>query len=335
LLDRLVHLADRPVSAVKINYEGVASTAEFLARTAGALRGHDSFGGRVRTRVRAFLDEAAVEVGPVRLAAGLKDRDAGALVSDILLRVDDALSGDECLVLALDEVPLAVRAIGQHQSQAEAVRLLHTLRGLRSAAPRLRWIVTGSVGFHHVLRELGTTTGAINDLTSLALGPLEPEWASALAEALLHGIGCDPSQELLAALVHHSGGIPYLVHQLTATIQQTEGAPTATAVASAWEAFVDDRDASRAVLHFLTRIGTEYYRDTADVAGNVLDRIAREGPVVFEALVADEMATLTRDEALLLADNLVDDHYLVEDIAGFRWRYDVLQRIWVRNRRLT
>ena len=337
LLDRLIHLVDHPLTAVKINYEGVVSTEEFLARTAVALRGHDSFGGRVGKRVRAFLDDSAVEVGPLKLAAGFRDRDPVDLLSDMLSRVDGGLEDEESLILALDEVPLAIQSIAAHDSPAEAVRLLQILRRLRSETRHLRWIVTGSIGFHHVLREVGTTTGAINDLSALTLGPLEKDSAAHLAAALMYGIGHDPDDAVVAALVEHSGGIPYLLHQLATMIQQSTGTspPDVETVARAWSDFVDDRDASRAVLHFLTRIGTDFYRDTAETAAAVLDRIATGGPVTFDELLRAELTGLSRDGALLLADSLVDDHYLAEDATGFHWRYEVLRRIWIRHRRLS
>ena len=61
-------------------------------------------------------------------------------------------NGDEELHIASKEGPDA------------ANHLLQTLRSLRRQGSRLRWIVCGSVGFHHVLRQCNATEGVVNDV---------------------------------------------------------------------------------------------------------------------------------------------------------------------------
>jgi len=89
----------------------------------------------------------------------------------------------------MDEVPVAIGNIARNEGANEANLLLQTLRALRRRGSRLRWIVCGSVGFHHVLRHCGATQGVLNDLVNLPLGPLEPRDATELAQRLFLGIG--------------------------------------------------------------------------------------------------------------------------------------------------
>jgi hypothetical protein len=98
---------------------------------------------------------------------------------------------------------------------AEANALLQILRKARSRpGSQLRWVITGSIGFHHVLRKAGSTEGAINDLEMLPCGPLDRDGATELSEALLRGISKPVTADVTDALVTISGAIPFLIQHL-------------------------------------------------------------------------------------------------------------------------
>ena len=182
----------------------------------------------------------------------------------------------------------------------------------------------GSVGFHHVLRQCGATEGVINDLVNLPLGPLEPADASELAQRLLLGIERGSDEQAVAALVEHSGAIPYLVHALAHRLHDTgRGSVSVDDVAAAFGDFMDDRDDSRAVTHLLTRLAP-FYGDRVMAAEEILDRVAVAGSATTTEIGADGR----------LLDDLVDDHYLIERGGVLSWRYDVLRRIWMHRQRL-
>jgi hypothetical protein len=338
LLDRLVFLTDDPWTAAKINYEGVTSVDGFLRRTMESLRHHQGFGHRALDAMRAFVENVEIEAGPLKLATTFNARPRYELFETIVGRVDDQLHGDECLILAFDEVPLAIENIVKHESPAAADALLQALRRLRQRSDsRIRWIVTGSVGFHHVLRLAGTTEGAINDFENVLCGPLDDGWARELAAALLRGIEVDFDEEAVEALVETSGGIAYLVHHLAHTLRGLNAPCTSMSVRDAWEAFLHDRDHSRAVTHFLTRI-PDYYRDDTVLANRLLDMTALEPQALsFTDLLAFAFSTPTEadiETGRRVVDLLVDDHYLRDGAAGLEWRYPVLREIWAVRRRL-
>ena len=194
----------------------------------------------------------------------------------------------------------------------------------RRQGSKLRWIVSGSVGFHHILRKCDATEGAINDLVNLPLGPLPTPEATELAERLLLGIERAPQPGTIAALVAETDGIPFLIHALAHGLADAGSGPVSRDdVVRAFENYVEARDESRAVTHLLTRLDP-LYGDTTPTAEDILDAVALGGEV--------ESSAFAYARPVLL--NLIDDHYLVERGRRLSWRYDALRRIWVHRRGL-
>ena len=183
-----------------------------------------------------------------------------------------------------------------------------------------------------------TTEGAINDLESVPCGPLDAASSRLLIGMLLRGIDADFDERTVEAMVERSGGIPYLMHHLANTLRNMGSPCTPASVAAAWETFVHDRDQSRGVIHFLTRI-SRYYADDAALADRLLDMTAiAPEPLPFDSLVEafppDAQGDIPRARVLQVVDNLVDDHYLRDTAAGVEWRYPVVRRIWRVRRKL-
>lgn len=311
------------MTAVKIDYEGVPSCEEFLLRTVAALGVHRSLPSRAAAKLNALFDGVEVE-GPVKVKVGVSTRTPTDLLSEAIRSVDDHLGEGNLLVIAMDEVPLAIANIARKEGPGAANQLLQTLRALRRRESRLRWIVCGSVGFHHVLRQCNATEGVLNDLVNLPLGPLEPADARELSARLLLGIERAADEGAVEALVEQSGRIPFLIHALAHGLHEAGlGRVSVNDVAAAFIDFMDDRDESRAVTHLLTRLDP-FYGERADAAKHVLDRAAIDGPLDIVDLEADGD----------ILDALIDDHYLIGHERTVQWRYDVLRRIWVHRRRL-
>lgn len=314
------------LAAVKIDYEGVRTSDEFLLRTVTVLGAYRSLPRQASAKLKALFDGVGVEApGLIKVNVGVSTRTATDLLAETVRSVDDHLGPDDAvLVIAMDEVPLAIGNIAGNEGPEAANQLLQALRGLRRRGSRLRWIVCGSIGFHHVLRRCGATEGVLNDLVNLPLGPLEPADATQLAQRLFLGIGRPADEAAVDALVDRSGRIPYLIHALAHRLHDAgTGSVTAADVGQAFAGFMDDRDGSRAVTHLLTRLDP-LYGARARAAERILDRVAMD--------VSLDTAGLEANGNLL--DDLVDDHYLVERDRRMSWRYDVLRQIWVHRRRL-
>ena len=314
------------LEAVKIDYEGVRTSEELLVRTVAALGTYRSLPRQASAKLKALFDGVGVEApGLIKVNVGVSTRTPTDLLRETVRSVDDHLDADDALlVIAMDEVPLAIGNIAGNEGPEAANQLLQALRGLRRRGSRLRWIVCGSIGFHHVLRRCGATEGVLNDLVNLPLGPLEPPEATELAQRLLLGIGRSADADAVEALVQHSGRIPFLVHALAHRLHDAgTGLVSAGDVRDAFVDFMDDRDDSRAVTHLLTRLDP-LYGGRARAAEKILDRVARD--------VSLDTAELQAEGELL--DALIDDHYLIERARTVSWRYDVLRQIWAHRRRL-
>ncbi len=311
-------------AALKMDFEGIQTSEEFLLRAVRGLHGHQGLPRRARAKLASLFDGIEVAAASITIKKGVSTRAATDLLSDTVDAVDEHLEPGELLVIAMDEVPIAVGNIAETEGAAAAHNLLQTLRALRRRDSALRWIVCGSVGFHHILRRCGATEGVVNDLVNLPLGPLEPPEAAELAERLFLGIDREAGAAAVTSLVEHSGRIPFLIHALAQRLHDAGTGPVSAGdVAEAFVAFMDDRDDSRAVTHLLTRLDPLYGAET-DSAKSLLDRVAVDGALPVQHLGRNSQ----------LIDDLIDDHYLIESRGTVGWRYDVLRRIWMHRRRL-
>ena len=274
-----------------------------------------------------IFDNVDIELsGPITIKTYHRQTSPHRLLADALKTLDEDTSGVVPLVM-MDEVPLAIDNIARREGSGAASELLQTLRALRQMTTRVRWIVTGSVGFHHVLRRAGTTQGALNDLESLPLGPLPDEEVGELAYRLLLGIGQIPSDAIVEALIEVSGGIPFVLHKVAGTLDQRYRRVIGPSeVRECFEDFIDDPDEFRWFEHYLTRVGP-YYGERASLAERVLRATLSETNdwIPVDILPSDDGV----DEIL---EDLAKDHYLGRRGRSVRWRYPTLQYIWARKK---
>jgi hypothetical protein len=248
--------------------------------------------------------------------------------------VRTGLADDELVVVACDEVPMAIENIAANEGDAAARTLLQTMRALRSTRSRLRWLITGSIGFHHVTRLIGSSQADYADLRTVQMGPLDQAGSLHLARCLLRGIGADDAGGAAEAMADASGGIPYLIHSVAHGLRAN--APVSRAdVRKCFDDFVRDRSQSHPLTHLLTRLD-RYYGNHAALARRVLTTLATAGePLSFVELTRRLRPKASEEQdALDVVDMLDDDHYVQTAAGGIAWRYDVLRRIWlIRTRR--
>lgn len=296
-------LPQRAVRALKRLMAGTTTTA--------------AFEGLSFTLAPAYRDDpvAALQVALGEVSLALRER-------------------GERLLLACDEVPDMLLAIAENEGPAAATNVLAFLRRFRDAEAdtSVRWLVTGSVGMHHVLKRIGAGDDLVNDLDNFYLGPIDAAWSEWLATSLLLGadLAYDPGTP--AELARITSGIPYLVHLIVAYARD-DPAITLLAVGyvdTVFERAVTDHDASHQSTHLLTRLAPYYGSDTP-AAEWILDRTAKAPAARSQLQTAAQTARFPLPDAGLrdLLVLLVLDHYLTKDAAGvYSWRYPPLQRIW-------
>ena len=310
-----------------LDYEGVSTVENFLIRTGEELVKNEALPEKGIRSLKKIFGNVDIELsGPITIKTYHRQTSPHRLLADALKTLDEDTSGAVPLVM-MDEVPLAIDNIARSEGSGAASELLQTLRALRQMTTRVRWIVTGSVGFHHVLRRAGTTQGALNDLESLPLGPLPDDEAGELARRLLLGIGQIPSDAVVEALIEVSGGIPFVLHKVAGMLDQRHRRIIGPAkVRECFENFIDDPDEFGWFEHYLTRVGP-HYGERAILAERVLQATLSETNdwISTDILPSDDGV----DEIL---EDLTKDHYLERRGRSVRWRYPALQYIWARKK---
>lgn len=310
-----------------IDYEGVFTVNDFLIRTADTLVKGGKLPSRAFQKLKTIFDNCDIEISsPITIKSYHRQTSPHVLLTDILSTLDGE-ENDVIPLVMMDEVPMAVNNIAEREGSGAAEEILQTLRALRQKTTRVRWIVTGSVGFHHVLRKTNMTQGVLNDLESLPLGPLPRDEADELARRLLLGVGQEPLDDVVNELVAVSGGIPFLLHKLVGALaQRCYTAFSPSDVRECFENFIDDPDEFRWFEHYLTRV-TPHYGERAQVA----DQILRQTLSQTNEWIPVDSLTQGEDFSDVLED-LVKDHYLERRGRSVRWRYPALQYIWARKK---
>lgn len=325
-------------TCVRQSFQGVNTVEDMAARALSGIARHQRLSRRVRQRASRFLVSTALSVTVEDVSFELKPSFVGdpiATLEAALVDVASALHGER-LLLAWDEVPDMVLDIIENQGLAAAGTLLEVLRRLREspAGSSVRWLLTGSVGFHHALRSLPRGDSLVNDLDNLQLGPLSERWAAWLAESLLLGAGVEADQGAIADLAEVSGGIPYLVHLVAKECRDRKLRTVSGGdIEPLFDSAMNDLDQSQQATHFLSRLDTYYGTRTA-AAQWVLDFIA-ERPCTRQEIQAAAKRARTAipqaDDLRELLDWLCLDHYLVKHVGPevrYEWRYPPLARVW-------
>ena len=342
--------------AVFVDYQGVNSIEEFLTKTARELSNMKSLPNKFSDRLPVFFEniDASLSLGPLTLKETVRasGKTPIEVMEEILTLLDHDLGNENkktMLVIIMDEVSDAVLSIAEHKGESEAKNLLKRLRHLRSNTNNIRWIIAGSIGFHHVQTIIKASSDVINDLSNLRFGPLTKHDAELLAKRLALGINRPISDEALESVVTLTDAFPSLIQKLFGMMRyESDGSSAAERPIEASEVeqklsdFIDDRDQSQDVTHYVTRID-QYYGNNTDIAQKILDYLAQSTEQVsFEDIRATAEKALgskfENNQLVAAYNNLLDDHYLVEQradsIITVTWKYPILKRIYTRRRML-
>ncbi|MDR2486672.1 MAG: hypothetical protein LBD12_01780 [Clostridiales Family XIII bacterium] len=249
------------------------------------------------------------------------------------------------LLIVWDEFPDAIRTITKTEGKDAAAHMMAFFRALREmeGGEYIRWALTGSVGFHHVLKVLPGRSSLINDMLSVDLPPLTNEWACWMAKCLLIGIGRKTDGAELLAVA--SGGIPFVLELLVKHLKDMNQATPETADAATKllnEVAVSDSLGSNWAA-LLERV-EGYYGEDRDLAEDILDLYAESA--LPNAEMYDALAKKRKNKRADVPEDthisdvlrlLIDDHYLRFDLNTrcSSWRYEPLRAIWRARRAVT
>jgi hypothetical protein len=285
-------------------------------------------------RVKGFLQRVSgsVELSNVKLT--LADDNWRRFLDSLFDDLEEELGQrNERLVFLWDELTLFIGDMTLRGQERDAMVLLDTLRAVRQRCSRIRMVLTGSIGFHLIKRQLdekGYRNQPINDVRIESVPMLEPSDARPLVEALLRGISVEPQAALVDAIIAHSEGHPFVIQHLVESLRGKHDASEDDVAAS-----LSSLLSPPSVLdlgHYASRL-SKYYGEREAPALAILDALARSpgGMEVDELL---EHLAMDRAIAVPAIQALRDDDYLLQRGRHLRFALDFVRRYWCEDRML-
>ncbi len=294
---------------------------------------------KLMRRMEELIGKASgVQIGPVTLPDGRV-----APWKEVLERtfadLDQVVEKTGRRVVFLwDEVPFlldnVIKNADDGDGQKLAMQVLDAIRSLRQDYPRVKMVLTGSIGLHHILaqlREVDYINSPLNDMKPVAPGPLAAADGVAFAAQMLQARGVegdDGCAEEIATLVGH---VPFYIESFVDGLRTGEEIRREDLEGRLAERLTDEDD-DWDLPHYAARLH-RYFGQKEKMALAVLDHLAREeAPAsngeIFEAVKAAEVGGDLEDLRKLLK-LLHRDHYLEKDRDG-RWafRLAIVRRWW-------
>lgn len=260
--------------------------------------------------------------------------------------VEEREKHDERPLFLWDEVPYMLKSISDREGEPVAMEVLDTLRALRQGLgdKGLRMILTGSIGFHHVIHSLKRQSYAnspLNDLYPLEVPPLDSAAAAELAAKLIAGelIPTKTPKAVVEAIARISDGFPFYIHHIVKALKLAGREATPDAVEAIVSRQLRDSNDPWELNHYRERIPVYYGKDNESAVLGILDGIAaRQQPVSVNELLAELKGTGTlsdREQLIGLLKLVEQDHYLSRDDHGsYQFRFPLLKRWWMLSRGL-
>jgi hypothetical protein len=325
---------------VYVDVEELQHPGEFAARVyekvTAALPAVAKARGVLARALKSRFGISKFGVGPVSVEFRQMAETRWTEVLDEIVAAIGRLDDGQRVVLCFDELPQFLSNVVKAGHPLEARRVLDKLRELRQTHAFARMIYTGSIGLHHVereLRELGSSWAPTNDMKRIDVPPFEMPDAINLATVLLNNeaVECDDVAVVASSIASITDGVPYYIHLIVDGLRKGPKPATAARVEEVMQAAIDDPDDTWGFRHFVNRV-PEYYGGNADLAYAVLDVVSRNRGS-FDELMAKLPAHTDIDSR---AGNLVRstvellerDHYLTSQGGVLRFRRPLLERAW-------
>ena len=259
-------------------------------------------------------------------------------INDVL----KVVPASEKVVLMWDELPLMLYNIQQREGSSAAIELLDVLRQLRQIhGTRLRFIFTGSIGLHLILRALraqGNSNDPVNDMYTESVPPMRENEGLELARRILESLNPVPTDinAVATRMVDRVSGYPYFLHHVADRLSRLDAGATPADVDDAVTALIEDPDDGAHLGYFRFRIDTYYLPDEIPIALALLDSIAgSERSVDFETLVnlaRHRCPEIREEDARTSLMLLRQDHYIQLVNARYDFRWVILKQWWKGNR---
>ena len=323
--------------------ESVHSAAELIRSIYDTVNQSLAKSTGLKSRLAKWSTWLPDRVGPVDLPSG--DKNWQPLLTTVFDDLMEISNGNMILML-WDEFPLMLHNLQRRHGPHLTIELLNHLRALRLAhADKLRFLFTGSIGLHLVLRKLqkaGNTNDPINDMLSLTVPPMADEHTCDLAAALLKSTLASPEDipALASRIAAKVGGFPYYVHHVVDQLHQLHRPVTLDDVTSAVDSLIYDPHDPANLNNYISRLSSYYDGAERTLTLIILDTMA----VLSSPTRVSDLANLCRHRNPSLSDDqvremlkvLAEDHYVTphqtQNGLAYDFRWQLVKRWWKETR---
>lgn len=345
VLEKFKSEAPKNWAVVKRDIGAVRSAAEFAQYVLADLYPYFP----IQTNFRNWLNEmgkqlGGTKIGPVALP-NFAPKDWKKTLEDAFTHLDD-LPNIEKAIFLWDELPWMLEIIAKNNPQ-EAMELLDCLRALRQTKPaKLRMVFTGSLGLHHIVRQLkekGYNNTPVNDMLSIEIEPLSLQDAANLARELCQGCGMKATDDGLHTLLATSVDcMPFYVHHVVSSLLKipniTSKPLDAPTIEAAITHAIHSADNLWDLQHYEART-LAYYGVQRGECLALLDAVASSNqPIPVATVIQRAKAAypaIAQQEWIELTRLLERDHYFKRNHTGeVTFKFTVVKRWWVWHRSL-
>ena len=323
--------------------ESVHSAAELIRSIYDTVNQSLAKSTGLKSRLAKWSTWLPDRVGPVDLPTG--DTNWQPLLTTVFDDLMEISNGNMILML-WDEFPLMLHNLQRRHGPHLTIELLNHLRALRLAhADKLRFLFTGSIGLHLVLRKLqkaGNMNDPINDMLSLTVPPMADEHTCDLAAALLKSTLASPEDipALASRIAAEVGGFPYYVHHVVDQLHQLHRPVTLDDVTSAVDSLIYDPHDPANLNNYVSRLSSYYDGAERTLTLIILDAMA----VLSSPTRVSDLANLCRHRDPSLSDDqvremlkvLAEDHYVTphqtQNGLAHDFRWQLVKRWWKETR---
>lgn len=246
----------------------------------------------------------------------------------------------ETIVLLLDELPEVLHKLNENGKKEEAIAILHQLRVWRqSNFKKLQFVFAGSVGIHHVVKNIEGRTSSLNDLITAICNPLTREeamgyieWATSNKASVQY---INTLKIYLLQKVQHYY-TPYFINLMLGEIDKRARKRKNTTIVEIDidQAFINVEKDNQHFADWKNRLKNYISKSDFDFVNEILIHIAHLDSisihVIYDKAVKHGKATDYMD----LVNDLEQDGYLVEDVEGshnYVFISPFLKSYWKRN----
>jgi transcriptional regulator with XRE-family HTH domain len=225
-------------------------------------------------------------------------------------------------------------------SDETAMEVLDSLRSLRQTYPDVRMVFSGSIGLHHIIKNLqkaGYSNDPTNDMYPIEGQPLSLEDATELTIKLLQGeaIAVQDLQHTAEQIAIAADSIPFYIHHLINQFKDEEREIDGEVIANTVNECLRSSLNLWKMDHYRERIDNYYSEEQKPYALEILDILSINPATSFTRLwqyLKSEPETKDKEMARTVLRLLLKDYYLVQEdnLSGsmYTFRYQLVQKYW-------